>query len=85
MRPPRPALARGVTTAAAVATFLLHGLGVYVDALEPLRILSPFSWYLTDGPPLTHGVPFRMLLAPAATAVLYAWAVTAFSRRDIGT
>jgi ABC-2 type transport system permease protein len=80
----RPALARGITIAVALATFLLNGLGVYLDALKPFRVLSPFAWYLADAPPLTHGVPAAMLLAPLVTALLYAWAVVSFRRRDIG-
>ncbi len=81
----RPALARGITTAVAVATYLLNGLGVFLDALAPLRMASPFAWLLGDAPPLARGLTAWMLLAPALTALLFAYGLIAFRRRDLAT
>jgi ABC-2 type transport system permease protein len=80
----RPALARGIAIGAAIATFLLNGLGSYLSFLAPLRMLSPFAWLLRDGPPLAHGLGPSMLAAPAVIVALYLWGRRAFRRRDLG-
>jgi len=79
----RPALARGVATTAAIAAFLLNGIGVYLDALAPLRMLSPFAWFLTGQPPLAGGLSPAMLAAPAVILALFYWAMLSFRRRDL--
>ena len=81
----RPALARGIAATAAIASFLLNGLGAVLSMLAPLRVLSPFNWLLGDTPPLARGLPATMLFAPALTAVFFAWGLLAFRRRDLGT
>jgi len=79
----RPALARGVATAVAIAMFLLNGLGAFLGFLAPLRGISPFAWLLADGPPLARGLSPGMWAAPAVIVALYFWAMRAFRRRDI--
>lgn len=74
-----------VATAAAVAVggYLLHGFVQTVPALEPLRFLSPWWWYLernvlVSGPTLM-GTLFPVALSPAVAAA-GGWA---FLRRDL--
>lgn len=79
----RRALARGVTAAVAVASYLVSSLSGLVGWLGPLR---PFSvWYHALGvDPIGHGFAvwhLGVLVAPAL--VLVALAAAAFDRRDL--
>ena len=74
---------RGVAAAVAVGAFVLNGLGATVEALAPLRALSPVYWFLADTPPLLRGFAPGMLAALLGTAVLYAAGVALFTRRDV--
>jgi ABC-2 type transport system permease protein len=79
------ALAIAVPTAVVIASYLLFGLGNLVDALEPLRPLSPWEWY-AGGDPLRNGFDWAgTLLLAAATAVLAGAAIPLFERRDLST
>ena len=72
-----------VTAAAALAAFLLNGLGALADPLAPVRALSPFYWYFGDAPPLAKGFqPSYLLLLFGALAALWA-AIRLFRRRDL--
>lgn len=81
----RRALAMGVASTLAVFTYLLHALAPLVDALEPFRVLSPFTWYL-GGEPLLRGLDPADAAALLGLAVA-AWlgAAVAFDRRDLAT
>lgn len=73
------------TAVVALVTFLLNGLGSLTDAMQPVRVISPFYWYFGDGPPLAKGFEptYFLLLAGAA---LTGWlAITRFRQRDIAT
>ena len=72
-----------ITAVVALVTFLLNGLGSLTDAMEPVRVISPFYWYFGDGPPLAKGFePTYVLLL--AGAVVTGWlAINRFGRRDI--
>lgn len=59
----------GITSAIAIAAFLMNGLGAIVSGLAFMRYLSPFYWYLGDTVPLAKGFTFGYL-ALAAVAVL---------------
>jgi len=75
--------ALAVAAAVAVASYLLYGLGGLVDALEPVRPLSPWDWY-AGGDPLHDGLDLgRAALLAGATVLLAAAAVPAFRRRDL--
>lgn len=74
----------GVPTAAAVAAYLLDGLGNLVDALEPWRVLSPFNWYFEADSLRAGFAPGWLGLLLAAAAVFGALAPPAFARRDVG-
>ncbi len=72
-----------ITAAAAFGTFLLNGLGALTDGMAPLRLLSPFYWYLGDAPPLAKGFePSYLLLLFGALAATWAASVR-FHRRDL--
>ena len=72
-----------ITAAAAFGTFLLNGLGALTDGMAPLRLLSPFYWYLGDAPPLAKGFePSYLLLLFGALAATWAASVR-FRRRDL--
>jgi ABC-2 type transport system permease protein len=77
-------LAVGIAASVAFATYLLNSLAALVEALEPVRPLSPFYWSVGNDP-LVNG------LRPATVAVLLGIAVAfsaiallAFDRRDVG-
>lgn len=79
------ARAVGLTAALAVAAYVVNGLAPLVDALEPLRKLSPFYHYAASDP-LRHGLGVGhvgVLLAIAVVAAVLA--PIAFDRRDLAT
>jgi len=75
----------GVSTAAAVAAYLVNSLAPLVHALEPLQKVSPFYHY-TASDPLRHGLDaghVGVLVAVAVAAAIVAPLV--FERRDLAT
>ena len=76
------ALALGVSTAAFVAGYLIQALSGLVDAIKPLRAVSPL--YHANGTiPINTGFPlWHHLLLGAICAVLAVVAVRLFERRD---
>jgi ABC-2 type transport system permease protein len=74
---------RGTAAAVAAGAFVFNGLGAAIEALAPLRLLSPIYWFLADTPPLLRGFAPGMLAALLGTGVLYAAAVALFARRDV--
>lgn len=81
----RRAAVLAVTGAAAVATYAINAFHSQAEALEPLRWLSPFYYYL-GGDPLRSGLPVGYFLTLAGiTMVLLAAALVTFDRRDLGT
>lgn len=79
----RRGLARGVTTALAVAAYLLSSLADLVGWLKPLRPLSP--WYHALGvDPLSSGfAPGHLLVLLGLTVVFLLAGLVAFDRRDL--
>ncbi len=74
-----------ITAVVAMATFLLNGLGSAGDAMEPVRVISPFYWYFGDAPPLAKGFePTYYLLLAGALATGWV-ALGRLERRDIAT
>lgn len=76
-------LAIALATAAAVAGYLLEGLGNLVDVLEPPQALSPFHWYAAADPLHDGFAPGRTGLLVAVVLVFGALAPLAFRRRDL--
>lgn len=81
----RRAIVLTVAGVVAVVTYLLRTLGIEYEAIEPLRWLSPFQYYL-GAEPLQNGFAWGHLTVLAAlAAALTAIALAAFDRRDLGT
>jgi len=79
----RRGLAVGLTTALAVAGFVIDGLSKVVDWLEPARFASPFYYYSANEP-LKNGVdPWHALALAGLAIVATALAVAVFERRDL--
>ncbi len=74
---------RGAAAAVTAGAFLFNGLGAAIEALAPLRALSPVYWFLADTPPLLRGFAPGMLAVLLGTAAFYAAAVVLFARRDV--
>ncbi len=77
------ALALSVSTAAFVAGYLIQALSGLVDAIEPLRSLSPLHHANGTIPISTGFALWHHLLLAAACAALAALAVRLFDRRDV--
>lgn len=67
---------------AALATFLMNGLGALTDGLRPIRLVSPFYWYFGDNPPLAKGFEPSYFLLLAGTVAMAWVALVLFRRRD---
>lgn len=67
---------------AALATFLMNGLGALADGLRPIRFVSPFYWYFGDAPPLAKGFEPSYFLLLAGTVAMAWLAMARFRRRD---
>lgn len=79
----RKGAAVGIAAAAAVAGYLLDGLGNLVDFLQPWRVVSPFNWYFQADALRTGFAPGWTALLAAAVLVFAALAPPAFARRDV--
>lgn len=77
-------LALGVTSAAAAAAYLISSLAPAVHWVHPLRFVSPFFYAVGNGQLVDglHGWSAGVLVAIAV--VLFAAAVLAFDRLDVG-
>jgi ABC-2 type transport system permease protein len=74
-----------ITTALVVAMYIINAIGVTVDALAPLGVLSLFRWY--SKPPLfTGGLPVANIAVFVAVSVAaYLLARWGFDRRDLAS
>ena len=79
----RRGLANGITGALATITYVLNVLAPAVDALAPLRPLSPFRWYLEPDPLVTGITVENVLVLAGITLVATAVALLVFERRDL--
>jgi ABC-2 type transport system permease protein len=79
----RRTMSIGVAFAVAIASYFLYSFSALVSALEPLRPLSPFTYYIGDNP-LVNGIrPANVAVLGGATVVLFVLALIAFRRRDL--
>ena len=79
----RRTLASGVAAGVGVLGWLINGFAPLVGALDWLKYLSPFYYYVGHDP-LTQGIDVGDLaVLGVATIVLTALAVVAFERRDL--
>ncbi|HTG48635.1 MAG TPA: ABC transporter permease subunit [Actinomycetota bacterium] len=72
-----------VAAGIAVVTYILNAVAPTVSALEPLRPLSPFRWYLEPDPLVTGFHPANAAVLLGIAAVGYAIAFVGFTRRDL--
>jgi ABC-2 type transport system permease protein len=79
----RKAVALATAGGAAVAAYIVHGLGNQVESLRWARWLSPFEYYIGNDP-LRTGFHAASVLVPLALIAIFAWAgVARFERRDL--
>lgn len=78
----RRAVAVGVGSAAAGAAVLVFLLGQLLDALEPVRGLSPVHQAVAGGP-IGPELPAAALAMPAVSLLALAIALPVFDRRDL--
>jgi ABC-2 type transport system permease protein len=76
-----PALAAAATVA--VAGYMLEGLLAVTDALSPLRLVSPWHWYLARNALVDGTTPQATLLPVLVAAGLAAFSAWRFERRDL--
>ncbi|MDO8212556.1 ABC transporter permease [Conexibacter sp. CPCC 206217] len=77
-------LALGLTSAAAVAAYMLNALAPLVDSLSSLRDLSPFAWYASDSVLVGAGLQlWRAALLVGVALLLAGVAALALERRDL--
>ena len=74
----------GLAGAVAVVSYFLNALAPVVDAVEPLRNLSPFHYYI-GADPLTNGIDLaHAAVLVGLTLALVVVATVTFERRDLG-
>lgn len=73
----------GVAFAAAIASYFLYSFSALVSALEPLRPLSPFTYYIGDNPLVSGILPWNVAVLAGTTVVFFILALVAFQRRDL--
>lgn len=79
----RRAPAIGIASGIAVGGFVLHGVAASADAIQALRVISPWWWFL-DRNLLVHDPTFLALGLPLVLAgAIFAYGVWAFERRDL--
>ncbi len=73
----------GLAFAAAVASYFVYSFSELVDVLEPVRPISPFTYYIGDNP-LVNGLnPADVGVLAAVTLAFVVLALIAFQRRDL--
>ncbi|WP_278314670.1 ABC transporter permease subunit [Lolliginicoccus levis] len=75
--------ALALSSAAAVAAYVLYLAGALVDGVRPWQPLSPFYQALADGP-VGAGLPWSYLWMLLAAVVFVLAAIPLLERRDIG-
>ncbi len=79
----RRGLAIGLSSAAAVAAYLVNSLAPLVTALEPIQQLSPFYHYAVDNPLRTGLSPGHFLVLVAIAAAAAGAAALTVRQRDL--
>jgi beta-exotoxin I transport system permease protein len=78
----RHGLAIGVSTAVAVAAYLVRSLGALTDASEWIQRISPVYWAVGNDPML-NGVGTGLIAVAAAIGVVVGASTKAFADRDL--
>jgi ABC-2 type transport system permease protein len=75
--------AMGIASAVATAGYIIQGLAASAAAIRPLRVVSPWWWYL-DRNLLVHDPTFLSVVLPALLAgAIFVYGVWAYERRDL--
>lgn len=81
----RKSEAIAITTALVVGMYIVNALGVTVDSLAPLRVVSLFRWY-TEPPLLSEWIPVENVAVFVGVSVgAYLLARWSFDRRDLAS
>jgi len=72
-----------ITSAFAVITYFINGLGSVVEPIGVVRPISPFYWYIGDKAPLAKGIEPAYLLLLIGAIVFTAIAARRFDTRDL--
>ncbi len=80
----RRAVAVGAASAFALAAYLTHVFAQMISGLHGMRVVSPFWWYVGHHPSAVGLGAWQVLALAGVAVVLFALAVPAFSRRDVG-
>lgn len=78
----RRALTLGVTAGYGAFAFVVNALASQSEAIEPLKYLSVFHYYM-GGNPLSEGFDPLMLVLLVAPAALFGLGLARFNRRDL--
>ena len=79
----RRAPSSGIAVAVAVSTYLLNAFAPLVSWLEPARFATPFYYYQGNEPVLRGLSLLHAGVLAGASALLLAYALWAFERRDL--
>jgi ABC-2 type transport system permease protein len=79
----RRTLSIGLAFALAITAYFVYSFSQLVELLEPVRPLSPYTYYIGDNPLVKGLLPANVAVLAITTLVLVALAVIAFQRRDL--
>jgi ABC-2 type transport system permease protein len=79
----RRTLSIGVAFGLAIVAYFVYSFSLLVDLLEPVRPLSPYTYYIGDNPLVNGLLPANVAVLGVTTIVLVVLAVIAFQRRDL--
>ena len=72
-----------ITSAFAIVSYFVNGLGSVVEPIGVVRPLSPFYWYIGDTAPLAKGIEPAYLLLLIGALAFTAVAIWRFGSRDL--
>jgi len=73
----------GLAFGAAILAYFVYSFSELVDALKPVRGLSPFTYYIGDNPLKNGLLPLNVAVLVGATLVFLVLALFTFQRRDL--
>ncbi len=79
----RRTLSIGLAFALAIASYFVYSFSELVEALKPLRPLSPYTYYIGNNPLVNGQQPADVAVLVGTTLVLLVLALVAFERRDL--
>ena len=76
-------VAIGASAAVATAAYFVNSLAPFIEALEPLRVASPFYWALGPSPVADPVPAARLFLVALALVLVVVGGIVGFDRRDL--